>query len=93
MTMRYMICYDIAHDAKRERARKTLSEYGDHIQYSLFECYLSEGDVDALKNRLEELIDDRTDSVRFYPLCSGCVNRVIVEGGNAPEPDEGFVVI
>jgi CRISPR-associated protein Cas2 len=93
MSMLYMICYDIVEDAKRERTRKTLSEYGERIQYSLFECALGGHELEELRGKLKEIVDARTDSVRFYPLCSACAEKVIIEGGSPMDPDEGFVIV
>ena len=88
-----MICYDIVNDGQREHVRKTLSGYGERIQYSLFECELSEGHIGELKDVLQAIIDADTDSVRFYPLCSACADKVLVQGNGFVIHDEGFVIV
>ena len=40
--MRYLICYDIADDRKREHLSKTLLNYGQRIQESVFAADLDE---------------------------------------------------
>ena len=93
MKTKFMICYDISDDKKREHVRKILSEYGDRMQYSLFECRLSEGDLLEIKGRLSEAIDKRADSVRFYAICPACLEKIIVHGNSSQEKDEGFIIV
>lgn len=39
--MFYLISYDIPDDRRRVRVAKTLKDYGDRVQYSVFECILA----------------------------------------------------
>lgn len=88
-----MICYDIVDDRLREKVRKLLSEYGERVQFSVFECMLSETAVMEIGERLLQIVNTETDSIRFYPLCSACVKRLIVDGNWSCEPDEGFIIV
>jgi CRISPR-associated protein Cas2 len=38
--MFYVVSYDIPEDRKRDRASKTLLDFGARVQYSVFECIL-----------------------------------------------------
>jgi CRISPR-associated protein Cas2 len=70
--MTYLISYDIVSDRKRTKAAKILEEYGARIQYSVFECELTQTGMRALKKRLEEYVDKKTDSLIIFPLCQDC---------------------
>ncbi len=40
----YLVCYDISDDVRRSRVLKTMKGFGDHLQYSVFECVPVERD-------------------------------------------------
>ena len=39
------MCYDICDDKRLRRVFQTMRAYGDHLQYSVFECQLTPMDV------------------------------------------------
>lgn len=64
----WLVCYDIC-DPKRLRAVYTLMRgYGEHLQYSVFRCALSEIQLATLRGRLTEILDHSVDQVLFVPL-------------------------
>ncbi|SEH08757.1 CRISPR-associated endonuclease Cas2 [Candidatus Venteria ishoeyi] len=68
----YVVCYDVTKDKIRERIAKTLKEYGDRIQYSVFEISLkNQNELDILCNRLKNIADEDT-KIGFYRLCANC---------------------
>src|SRR5690348_13334762 len=75
-TMCYIIAYDISDDRRRTKIHKILSGFGKWTQYSLFECFLSKKELISLKAKLAKHLEDQQDSVRFYPLCASCVEKV-----------------
>lgn len=88
----YVVAYDIPDDKRRTRIHKILLGYGKWTQYSLFECFLSRKDLLQLQAKLAEYLVEREDSVRFYPLCAACVQRVETVGGAPPVEDLLFIV-
>lgn len=34
----YLVCYDIRDDKRLKTVYKTMRDFGDHLQYSIFEC-------------------------------------------------------
>jgi CRISPR-associated protein Cas2 len=62
----YTVVYDITEDPRRLKVAKTLQSYGERVQYSVFECLLTDDDLDNLQHDLDQRIDHATDSVRFY---------------------------
>ena len=88
----YVIAYDIPDDRRRTRIHKTLLGFGKWTQYSLFECFLTKKQLVLLRSKLAEYLVPREDSVRFYPLCANCVERVETVGGPPPVEELLFVV-
>ena len=67
--MRYVICYDIFDNRRRNRVAKLLESYGSRVQDSVFECHLSNDKLARLKRKLRRQIHPRYDKLRYYPLC------------------------
>ena len=88
----YIIAYDIGNDKRRTKVHKILSGFGKWTQYSLFECFLSKKDLVLLRAKLAKHLIAEFDSVRFYPLCSNCLERVETVGGALPAEDIVFIV-
>jgi CRISPR-associated protein Cas2 len=88
----YIIAYDISDDRRRTKVHKVLSGFGTWTQYSLFECFLSKKELVMLKVKLARHLDTTRDSVRFYPLCASCVEKVETVGGSPPAEEQIFVV-
>ena len=64
----YLVCYDIS-DAKRlRRVLKVCTNYGDHLQFSVFECDLNPAEKACLESELAEVIKHSEDQVIFVVL-------------------------
>lgn len=68
-----LITYDVdtTTRAGEKRLRKVAKEcinYGQRVQNSVFECHITEAQFVGLKAKLEAIINDNTDSIRFYFL-------------------------
>lgn len=67
----YVICYDICGAESENRLRKvyrTLRGYGEHLQYSVFRCTLTDRQLARLEEQLEAIIDHSRDQVMIVPL-------------------------
>lgn len=51
-----------------ESARPTLSAEGNRVQFSVFECDLTDAQFNRLLKNIQGLIDVETDLVTAYPL-------------------------
>lgn len=95
MRNRYIVTYDITEDRCRTAVYKTLRGYGDHLQYSVFRCDLTERRRIEMVAALHELIDHATDQVLVIDLgpvdgrASICVSSI----GRAYSNPERTVVI
>ena len=78
--MRYLICYDIVDDRRRSKLAKFLLDYGQRVQYSVFECDLTKKVLDVVIEGIIKCVSDDEDNVRVYRLCAECVASVQVFG-------------
>ena len=83
-----LVTYDVStesEDGKRRlrRIAKACQDYGQRVQYSVFEIEVEPGDWVLLKNRLEGEMDDAVDSLRYYFLGSNWQRRVEHVGAKA----------
>ena len=91
--MYVLVSYDIVENNTRTRVMKHLKNYGTRIQLSVFECDLDDALYKKMKQGVETLIDRKKDKVRYYRLCKGCINRVVISGWGEIKEDEGFELI
>lgn len=79
--MMVLVSYDVSttspNGARRlRRIAKECRNYGQRVQYSVFEIEVDYAQWTFLKNKLCELIDPEQDSVRFYYLGRNWKNKV-----------------
>jgi CRISPR-associated protein Cas2 len=78
--MWYVLCYDVRDDQRRAKVARLIDDYGNRIQYSVFEALLETEHLERLLTRLRGLIDPDTDSVYCFPLCERCRRQVTICG-------------
>lgn len=83
MRSSYLVCYDIADEKRLRKVFKTMRGWGDHIQFSVFECQLTPADLVKLRAELAGLIHHTEDQVLFVLLgpAEGRGERVITAMG------------
>ena len=85
MTTNYLVCYDIRDEKRLLRVYKTIKACGLHIQYSVFHCRLTWQELIELKGELREIIDEKKDDIRIYPLPADMQVVVMGCGDRVPE--------
>ena len=75
----YLVTYDICDDKRLRKVFKTMRNWGDHLQYSVFECQLNDAGLLKLKDELKQIINTAHDQVLFVDLgpAAGRGERVI----------------
>ena len=68
MRSTYLVCYDICDDKRLRKVFRTLRNWGDHLQYSIFECQLNPIELARLRGLLSEIINHGHDQVLFVYL-------------------------
>jgi CRISPR-associated protein Cas2 len=91
--MLIVVSYDVPNDRRRTRLAHALEDFGQRVQYSVFECLLEMEDVEHLRRRIEKLIDPSEDSLRIYRLCRDCEERLEILGTGKPTNDPDLFVL
>ena len=71
--MDVLVTYDVNTETKegRRRLRKVATackDFGQRVQYSVFECSVNAAQLESLRDRLIKIIDEAEDSLRIYRL-------------------------
>ena len=83
--MYLVVSYDIHDDKRRTRVHKALKNFGERIQFSVFECDLTKEQLLRMQHALQRIINEEDqDSVRFYHLCDICKHKIDRIGGIMP---------
>lgn len=95
--MLVLVTYDVnTEDANgRRRLRKVAREcvnHGQRVQNSVFECLLDNAQYVAFKAKLIGMIDEQSDSLRFYKLGDRYVNKV-EHVGRAPQWSQDDILL
>ena len=72
---------------------KACTDYGQRVQYSVFECVIDPAQWVKLKNTLENIIDDKTDSLRYYYLGASYKRRVEHIGAKPSYDVDGPLIV
>lgn len=83
MRTTYLVCYDIANDKRLRKVFKACRNFGDHLQFSVFECDLNPAEKIEMEFILNDLIHHDEDQVIFVDLgpSEGRGDRVITALG------------
>jgi len=96
--MMVLVSYDVmvtsGDGPKRLRkVAKECTNYGQRVQFSVFECVVDPGQWVKLKHRLESIIDHNTDSLRFYYLGAKWRSKVEHVGAKPSIDLEAAVIV
>ncbi len=93
-TEMYVISYDISETKIRNKIFKALKNYGDHKQYSVFECELTKDRFQTLYKELLDLMKDEEEgNIRIYKLCRRCRESISVIGIEEKEEAEPEILV
>ena len=71
-----LVAYDIADSRRLRLVARACLDYGIRVEYSVFECDLSEELFNMLWTRLADLIDPEKDRILAYRICGSCVAAI-----------------
>jgi CRISPR-associated endonuclease Cas2 len=86
-----IISYDFADNKVRAKFAKFIKQYGEKIQYSVYQIKNSQR---ILKNILAEIEHKykknfkNTDSILIFSICNGCKSKIIRYGSAKHEESE-----
>lgn len=96
--MMVLVSYDVSTrdpsgDQRLRRIAKACRDYGQRVQYSVFEVEVDPAQWTFLKQRLADLIDPTQDSLRFYYLGKHWQRRVEHVGAKAALDLHGALIV
>lgn len=74
--MLHLVAYDIREPKRLHKVAKACEDFGIRVEYSVFECDLSEENFRSLWNRLTNVIDKDEDCILAYKICGSCVTKI-----------------
>lgn len=84
--MLVLVVYDIPNDKRRTKLATFLEGWGQRVQKSVFECYLSLAEMKTLHGQLQTRVQPDEDNVRLYWISADAVTRTLTIGSELPEP-------
>lgn len=96
--MMVLVSYDVStvDSGGKKRLRKVAKEcqnYGQRMQNSVFEIDVDYGIFLKVKDRLLKIIDENSDSLRFYYLGKNWQRRIEHFGAKQTYDPEGVIII
>ncbi len=96
--MEVLVTYDVSTETRegRRRLRRVAIVclgFGQRVQQSVFECRVTEAQLEELEHRLRKEIDEAEDSLRIYRLAGPWERHVRIFGARpAFDPREPLIV-
>ena len=95
--MMVLVSYDVSMNENGQkrlrRVARACKDYGQRVQFSVFECIVDPAQWTQLRQRLIDEIEEETDSLRFYFLGSNWKRRVEHVGAKKALDQEGLLII
>lgn len=96
--MLVLITYDVNTEtpegqARLRRVAKACVNYGQRVQNSVFECLLDQAQARQMEKRLVDLINPKTDSLRFYYLGNRYEGKIRHFGAKETYQPEGTLIV
>ncbi len=98
MALVIVVSYDVETTTKEGKVRlrkvgRACLDFGQRVQFSVFECTVSEEQWVRLRARLLTLIDVKKDSLRFYNLGEESAKRIEHHGAKATPDPRGVLLV
>ncbi len=90
MSQFYVICFDVADKKILRHVAIQMENFGQRVQYSVFECHLDNNELEDLKIRLDTIIDKKEDHVRYYGLCNKDKPKILLDGEGSITKDDDY---
>ncbi len=96
--MMVLVSYDVSTidriGARRlRRVAKICQNYGQRVQYSIFECIVNPAQWTQMRQQLIDVINDEQDSLRFYFLGANWQRKVEHIGAKESLDQEGPLIV
>jgi len=97
--MMVLVSYDVSFEdpsgkKRLRRIAKVCENFGQRVQYSVFECVVDPAQWTAFRDRLLKEYDEEKDSLRFYFMGKNWQRRVEHHGvGEVYDPENDALIL
>jgi CRISPR-associated protein Cas2 len=96
--MMVLVSYDVSTTdpggpKRLHRVAKVCQNYGQRVQFSVFECIVDPAQWAILRHKLTDLINKEVDSLRFYYLGANWRRRIEHVGVQKSLDQEGPMIV
>lgn len=74
-----VVAYDVSDDRRRSHVVKILEKVGVRINYSVFECMLTDVQYEKLRRNIGDKINQKEDRVVYYSICVDCYTKIVYQ--------------
>lgn len=74
-----VVAYDIADEKRRNHIVRILEKVGIRVNYSVFECLLTDIQFEKLQEDVGHKINSREDRIAYYPVCVNCYTKIVYQ--------------
>ncbi|GAB4396856.1 MAG: CRISPR-associated endonuclease Cas2 [Anaerolineales bacterium] len=89
----YLLTYDVPDNKRRLKLAKALEALGERVQYSVFEAYLTDKELEKLLKQVQKLLNESEDNLRVYVLCGQCRGKVFTYGNGKITEPPGLMIV
>ena len=89
----YLLTYDIANPRRLAKVARAMEAVAERVQDSVFEAWLESAELEKLLKRIAKIINPAEDSLRVYPICAACREKVRFAGQGRSTPAPGVVIV
>ena len=89
----FLVTYDIRDDKRRLKVFKIMRNFGNRVQFSVFECLLNEENLKRMIAKVNKEIEEEEDSVRIYYIPEKAKDKIRILGVGEVIHDQKFFVV
>lgn len=90
-----IVSYDIVDNKQRTKLAKKMCNFGERVQYSVFECTINREQYKQMKKEALKFVNLEKDSLRIYRLCNDCKRHIEsfgIKRGLEEDEDKAIIV-
>ncbi len=87
----FLIAYDITDDGRLSSMREFLKGYSTGGQKSVYECFLTDGELVHVKKVIDEMIDEEDDRVHIFTMDGRSRTHTLGIGVQPKDPEYFYV--
>jgi CRISPR-associated protein Cas2 len=87
-----VVAYDVADDRRRAKVVKVLEKVGVRVNFSVFECMLTDSQYQKVQTALEKVICLKEDRIIYYPICVDCYSKIVYQPKNTVKYERVVVI-